>query len=171
MRKTRLTRRDFLFGFRNRILSDPSPPSSLISGEAKKADERLKQGKYNEAVYLYQELIKQRPDNLVARQKLGYCYYKLGEIEKAKREFLMLKRMGVKSNFLALYLGLCFAHEGELQKAITFLKEFFDVTKPIIQRAINLQIAMCESNMLSREDMIKTIEEAIEEQNKMDSVS
>lgn len=170
MKKTRLSRRDFLFGFRRRLSSNiEDTPTSLIIEEAKQADKLLKEEDFAGAKRLLEEVIAKRKDNLVARQKLAYCYYKLGEIDKAKEEFLKLKKMGVSSNFLCLYLGLCFAHEGDLQRAISQLKGFFDITKPIIQRAINLQIALFDSNMANKEDLISSIEEAIFEQQKMDS--
>jgi tetratricopeptide (TPR) repeat protein len=172
MRKTRLTRRDFLFGFRNRFSkADGAEPSSLTNQRAKEADKLLKEGNFERAEKVFKELLKDRSDNLVARQKLAYCLYKTGKIVEAKKEFLTLKKMGIKSNFMCLYLGLCFAHEGKLKEAIETFKEFFDVTKPVLQRAINLQIALFDSNMANKEDMIKSIEEAILEQNKMDKVS
>ncbi len=170
MRKTRLSRREFLFGFKNRFsqLDVSSNPSPLINKKARDADVLLQQGEFTEAKEILQELVKERSDNLVARQKLAYCLYKIGEIGNAKQEFLKLIQLGVKNNFISLYLGLCFVQEDRLKEAIEVFKGFFDITKPIIQRAINLQIALYDSNMANKEDMRQCIEEAICEQNKMD---
>ncbi|GAB6888140.1 hypothetical protein JCM13304A_16380 [Desulfothermus okinawensis JCM 13304] len=171
MKKTYLSRRDFLFAFRQRFSTKPSRASSFTNKDAKKADEYLSQGKYEDARDIYLKMVEERSDNLVARQKLAYCYYKLGDIKNSMKEFLELKKRGVKSNFVSLYLGLCFAHRGDIPNAILSLKGFFDITKPIVQRAINLQIALYDSNMAKKEDLINCIEGAIEEQNKMDTAT
>ncbi len=169
MKKTRFSRRDFLFGFRRRMLNNiDNIPTSLMMKEAKEADEFLRQGDFSQAKKLLEKVVKKRKDNMVARQKLAYCYYRLNEIKRAKEEFLKLKKMGVTSNLLCLYLGLCYAHEGDLSQAISHLKGFFDISKPIIQRAINLQIALFDSKMADKEDLISSIEQAIAEQQRMD---
>ncbi len=165
----RISRRDFLLGFRKRFTSySVEENTSGVGDLAREGDEALRQGDYKAAISAFERLLQVQKENLVARQKLGYCYYRNGEIEKAKKEFLLLMERGVESNFLYLYLGLCFAHEGKLDKAIEVLKGFFDVTKPIVQRAINLQIALYQSSMAEKDDFISTIEEAIKEQAKMD---
>ncbi|WP_461833637.1 tetratricopeptide repeat protein [Desulfothermus sp.] len=169
MKKTRLSRREFLFGFRQRFSVQPPQATSIIHKEAKKADEYLAHENYKDAKEIYLKMIEHRSDNLVARQKLAYCYYKLGDIKNAMKEFLELRKRGIKSNFTSLYLGLCFAHMGDIENAIKSLKNFFDITKPIVQRAINLQIALYDSNMTKKDDLINSIEQAIEEQNKMEN--
>jgi len=169
MKKTRLSRREFLFGFKHRFSLEPTQYTSIVHGPAKKADDFLNQGKYLDAKEIYLEMLKKNPDNLVVRQKLAYCYYKLGDIQKALKEFLELRKRGVKNNFSSLYLGLCFAYMDDMENAINSLKKFFDITKPIVQRAINLQIALYDSNMAKKEDLINSIEQAIKEQSKMES--
>lgn len=169
MKKTRLSRRDFLFGFRKRFSDNiVDEPTSFVLQEAKEADKFLKEENFEAAKKLLEQIVIKRKDNLVARQKLAYCYYKLGDIQRAKKEFLNLKSKGVSSNFLSLYLGLCFAHEGDLDRAISSLKGFFDISKPIIQRAINLQVALYDSKMATKEDLINSIEDAIVAQQQMD---
>jgi len=169
MKKARFSRREFLFGFRQRFSVQLPQTTSCLHSDAKKADEYLAQENYKDAKKIYLKMIEQRADNLVARQKLAYCYYKLGDIKNALKEFLELRKRGVKSNFTSLYLGLCFAHIGDVENAIKSLKNFFDITKPIVQRAINLQIALYESNMAKKDDLINSIEQAIEEQSKIEN--
>ncbi len=167
----RISRRDFLFGFRKRFVQSYSMEenTSGVGEIAREGDDALREGDYSTAISSFEKLLKRQKDNLIARQKLAYCYYKIGEIEKAKKEFLSLLERGIESNFLYLYLGLCFAHEDRLDKAIEVVKNFFDITKPIVQRAINLQIALYQSSMAEKDDFIATIEQAISEQSTMDN--
>ena len=164
----KISRRDFLFGFRKRMLElSFTNKKDLNVEELKKADGFLRSGDFSKAKDILEKVVEDYPEDLVARQKLAYAYYKIGDIKSAKNEFLVLRKKGVKSNFISLYLGLCFAHDGNLKTAINIFKEFFDITKPIIQRAINLQIALFDSDLATQEDMIKTIENAIKEQENL----
>ncbi len=166
-----ISRRDFLFGFRKRLLKSFSieETTSGIGELAREGDNALRKGEYLSAIGHFKELLTIQKDNLIARQKLAYCYYKIDKIAEAKEEFLSLLNRGIESNFLYLYLGLCFAKEDRLDKAIEVLKKFFDISKPIVQRAINLQIALYQSSMANKEDFVATIEQAISEQSAMDS--
>ncbi|WP_432738173.1 tetratricopeptide repeat protein [Maridesulfovibrio sp. FT414] len=168
----KLSRRGFLFGgFRDK--NDREQPQSAAKPIAAKeinldtlaqANVAYENKRYDEASEKYKEFIKTEPQNPDARKRLGHCLYKTGKYVQAKVEFERAIRILGKDNFSYLYLGLLLCRAGAGKKAVPVWKLYFDPENITLQREINLQIAMIESDPeASFEDAADMIEKIIEE--------
>ncbi len=168
----KLSRRGFLFGgFRKK--EDREQPQSAAKPIAAKevnldtlaqANVAYEKGRYEEAAEKYKEFIKTEPQNADARKRLGHCLYKSEKYIQAKVEFERAIRILGKDNFSYLYLGLLLCRAGAGKKAIPVWKLYFDPENITLQREINLQIALIESDPdASFEDAADMVEKVIEE--------
>ncbi|CCO23535.1 tetratricopeptide repeat protein [Maridesulfovibrio hydrothermalis] len=172
----KVSRRGFLFGgFRKK--DDREQPQSAAKPIAAKevnldtlaqGNVAYENGRYEEAAEKYKEFIKTEPQNAEARKRLGHCLYKSGKYIQAKVEFERSIRILGKDNFSYLYLGLLLCRAGAGQKALPVWKLYFDPENITLQREINLQIAMIESDPeASFEDAANMIEKIIEETSQL----
>jgi tetratricopeptide (TPR) repeat protein len=162
------SRRDFLFGLINRYRSDAFwGESTGFDPGTREADGYLKAGELDKAAELLEEMLQKSPDHVQARQKLAYCYLQADKPERAASEFRKVLQRGREDNFTFLYLGLAQAKLGRLSEAVETWKGYFNVDRPLIQRALNLQIALFDSDAATPQDMVQSIEQAIEEQQSM----
>jgi len=66
-----------------------------------------------------------------------------------------------------LYLGLAHALREEPGRAVEVWRGYFNVDRPLIQRAVNLQIALYDSGVAtSAREMAESVLEAIREQER-----
>ena len=159
------SRRDFIFSLVNRYRSDAFwGESTGFDPGTREVDQLIKEGSFAKGAELLEDIVQQRPDHIQARQKLAYCYLQTERPQQAVNEFKKILQRGREDNFTFLYLGLALAKQGRLQEAVEAWKSYFNVDRPLIQRAINLQIALFDSGASTPEDMVQSIEEAIEEQ-------
>ncbi|WP_027723433.1 tetratricopeptide repeat protein [Maridesulfovibrio zosterae] len=168
----KLSRRGFLFGgFRNK--EDREQPQSAAKPIAAKevdldtlaqANVAYENKRYEEASEKYKEFIKTEPQNADARKRLGHCLYKCEKYIQAKVEFERAIRILGKDNFSYLYLGLLLCRAGAGKKSIPVWRLYFDPENITLQREINLQIALLESDPeASFVDAADMIEKIIEE--------
>lgn len=123
--------------------------------------------RYEEAAEKYKEFILTEPQNPDARKRLGHCLYKCGKYVQAKVEFERAIRILGKDNFSCLYLGLLLCRAGAGKKAVPVWKLYFDPENITLQREINLQIALIESDPdVSFENAADMVEQIIEETGK-----
>jgi tetratricopeptide (TPR) repeat protein len=170
MRTKSFTRRDILFGLKNRFKQTESPlRTAEIDGTARDVNELIRKERYAEAVDMLRNTLRKSPDHFQAGQKLGYCLMKLGELDRASEVFDQLLDIRPGDNFSHLYLGLVRARQGDPESALQHWKQYFNVDQPIIQRALNLQAALFQSGAPSTAaDMAEHVEQAIEEQHSSD---
>lgn len=120
--------------------------------------------RYEEAAEKYKEFIKAEPQNADARKRLGHCLYKCEKYVQAKVELERAIRLLGKDNFSFLYLGLVLCRAGAGKKALPVWKLYFDPENITLQREINLQSALIESDPeASFEEAADMIERVIEE--------
>jgi Tol biopolymer transport system component/Tfp pilus assembly protein PilF len=92
------------------------------AGDAAKmilAKQKLYAGQYVSALNTYREVEKNEPDNSTVLHYIGYCYYGLKNMPKAKENFL--KAVEKKNNFKVethLMLGKIYQMEEDFEKAI-----------------------------------------------------
>ncbi len=168
----KLSRRGFLFGsFRKK--EDREQPQSAAKPIAAKevnldtlaeANVAYENKRYEEAAEKYKDFIKTEPQNADARKRLGHCLYKCGKYIQAKVELERAIRILGKDNFSYLYLGLLLCRAGAGKKALPVWKLYFDPENITLQREINLQIALIESDPeASFDEAANMIEQIIEE--------
>lgn len=170
MRTKSFTRRDILFGLRNRFKQTESPlRTSEIDGPSRDVNALIAHERFAEAADQLRAILKKSPDHFQAGQKLGYCLMKLGELDRAAGILEQLLEIRPRDNFAHLYLGMIRARQGSSESALAHWKEYFNVDQPIIQRALNLQLALHESGGPSTaSDMAEHVEQAIQEQHSSD---
>ncbi len=164
------TRRDLIFGIVNRFQKRDTPKDRTGFGpEAREIDQLIQKGDYTKAISLLRHLLQKSPDHVQARQKLGYCLLQKMDLEQSIQVFEEILGVRENDNFSFLYLGLALAKQGKKDEAIETWKKYFNVDQPYIQRAINVQIALYETDGPgSVEDMVESVEQAIADQEKED---
>lgn len=149
-KKTEMSRRGFLSGSFLKRKSDDSPaPETATQKEdttLAKANAAYREKDYAGAASLYREFSKTDPNNLEARQRLGRSLYQCGKYVQAKIEFQRALRIDPADNYSKLYLGLALARMDKTETALETLKTFFDPKQIELQREINIQIAMAETD-------------------------
>ncbi|NDV23002.1 tetratricopeptide repeat protein [Desulfovibrio sp. JC022] len=168
----KLSRRGFLFGgFRKKedreqiqSAAKPIAAKEVNLDTLAEANVAYENSRFEEAATKYKEFIKTEPQNADARKRLGHCLYKNEKYVQAKVEFERAIRILGKDNFSYLYLGLLLCRAGAGKKAVPIWKLYFDPENITLQREINLQIALIESDPeASFEDAANMVEQVIEE--------
>lgn len=150
----KLSRRGFLFGGIKKITDRENARVAAKPIAGKGADVNLlaeanvayEKGRYEEAIEKYREFIKIEPENAEARKRYGHSLYKDGRYIQARVEFSRVLKILAKDNFSSLYLGLCFCRMGRGEDAVESWKNFFNPAQIDLQREVNLQIALIESD-------------------------
>ncbi len=134
-----------------------------------KANTKLEQKKYDEAIWLYQEYLQQHPESEEARRNMGVAYLKAGQTDKAVAEFRSILEKKVKDPYSSLYLGLAYLYKGEAGEAVTFMERFKNPRQPLVEEEVRNQIRLLQTDLseknLSDEDLIaiaERIEKAVE---------
>lgn len=103
---------------------------SLLTGCAApygRARAALAQGRYEEAVSGFEEILARHPDRLDALVGLGKARYKLGAFDEAITALTRAAAQAPKSETAHLYLGLSYLQKGEDGPAEEHLKAFLDL--------------------------------------------
>jgi len=150
-----VSRRKLLFGFLDRVRGTESAPMAAASQSAPvlaQANAAFAAGDFAAATAQYKTFLAAESDNAEARQRLGECLYRQGQYIQAKVEFERLLQKNRKANRAILFLGLVLARLDRVQKAAVVWKLFFDPHSVVLQRELNLQIALIESAAASAGD-------------------
>ncbi|MGM0424170.1 MAG: tetratricopeptide repeat protein, partial [Thermodesulfobacteriota bacterium] len=137
------SRRDLLLGLFSRWRGKHVPGGKTGFGpREREIDALLQQGDYAQAASLLQELLRIAPGHIQARQKLGYCLLQNQDPGAAAKELLAALQEKPGDNFCLLYLGLALAWQDDLEQALQHWEQYFDPEQPLIQREINLLLAL-----------------------------
>lgn len=109
---------------------------------AMKADSRLGQKNYRDAIELYREYLTQNPSDFRVRSKLGFAYFKAGMLDNAAAEFESGLRMKPDDPFPTVYLGVTYLKQKKLSQAMTIWKNYKDSEKPLVEKEIGRQLAL-----------------------------
>jgi tetratricopeptide (TPR) repeat protein len=149
-----VSRRDFLFGAVKRLKLEhldaeeekpKAPKSNTETAEfLREAYTAYAAGDFEKAAAAYRKCIKIDAGDIESRRRLGYCLYRMGKYVQAGVEFERVLYSQKKDNFAFLYLGLAMARLGKKEKAVNAWQGYFNTAEIIIQREINLQLALME---------------------------
>lgn len=150
----RISRRGFLFGgFRKsedrESLKGAAKPIAACEADLDtlaQANLAYEKERYEEAAEKYREFVKTEPDNADARKRYGHSLYMSGRYVQARVELNRAMKILGKDNFSSLYLGLCFCRMGRGEKVAETWKDYFNPSQVEVQREINLQLAMIETD-------------------------
>jgi tetratricopeptide (TPR) repeat protein len=143
-----VSRRRLLFGFLDRVRGAEQAPVAAASRTAPvlaAANTAFTSGDFEGAAGHYREFLQLESGNLEAHQRLGECLYHLGKHIQAKVELERVLHKNHKDNRALLYLGLVMARLERVEKAAVLWKLYFDPHNVLVQRELNLQIALIES--------------------------
>ncbi|MCF8105443.1 MAG: tetratricopeptide repeat protein [Desulfohalobiaceae bacterium] len=171
-KKKKYSRRDILFGFKNKFKKQDSAGTSTgIGFQAKEIDELMASGRFEQAGQELQKVLEKSPDHQQARKNLGYCLLKTSRLDEAAAQFRSVLRSRADDNFCLLHLGLILVKQGRTAEAISWWREYFNPDQPVINRVLNLQISLYDMGTLgSGEEIEKSVEAAIKEQRAKDGV-
>lgn len=134
-----------------------------------KADARLEQKKYDEAISLYRQYLGENPESLQARRNLGLAYLKSAQTDKAIAEFKSILEKKNKDPYSSLYLGLAYLHKGDAGEALILMENYKNARQPIVEEEVRNQVKLLQSDLseknLSDSDLISIagrIEDAVE---------
>jgi tetratricopeptide (TPR) repeat protein len=123
---------------------------------------KLEQEKYADAIKHYREELTQHPDNLRAREKLGFAYYKTDQYDESIDAFSQVLQKDPKRPYATYYLGLAYLKSGERSKAIEIFKSYENKQQPLLEEQIKKQITLLEFA-----DSIHLAKQAVSEEQKL----
>jgi len=118
---------------------------SGCGGGPGEANIKLEHKRYNEAIVLYQEYLKGKPDSVEARNKLGFAYLKAGFADRAIEEFETVLERESCNPHATLYMGLAYLNEGKSDKAIMILEKYENKTQPLVVGEVRYQLALLKT--------------------------
>jgi len=145
-----VSRRRLLFGFLDRVRGGDGAPAPVAAASQTapvlaQANTAFAAGDFATAAGLYKSFLAQESANTEARQRFGECLYRQGQYIQAKVEFERLLQKNRKDNRAIVFLGLVMARLDRAQKAAVVWKLHFDPHNVLLQRELNLQVALVES--------------------------
>lgn len=164
------SRRDMLRALTGRLRQDATPQAPTGRDPQSRAIDRLiDQNQLEDAITGLQTLLEKSPDHLQAQRKLGYCLLQAGRLSEAGRMFETILARHPHDVFTLLHFGLVLTRQDRLPEAISVWRRYMNTDQPVIQRALNLQIALYETGgPSSPEQVAENIQQAIAEQQKLD---
>lgn len=166
-----LTRRQMLSSlvgrFKQRDTFERDPASIVI--DLSSPNDLFQNGEYEQAAIELRQILNKHPDYLPGQKLFCLCLLKANHFLHAKQVLQEIKKKQGTESFCSLYLGLIAAKQGELQQAVQFWQNYKNLKQPIIQREINLQLALIEQEMTSdTRDIAQKVEQAICKQQEYD---
>lgn len=157
------SRRNFLFGavrrYKKEAINAPAASTASAVSIVKEANGLYIYGEWEDARLKYMECLKSDKNDADVRYRLGVCLYKVGKYRQAKLEFERTLRIDRTYKDGLLYLGLTIVRLGKPEKAIALWKQYFNPLAVTVQRELNLQIGLLESDV---NDPPEVIAEAVE---------
>ncbi|MDR2878906.1 MAG: tetratricopeptide repeat protein [Fusobacteriales bacterium] len=74
--------------------------------------------KDKEAISIYEQLVKLKPDDFEMRAFLGYLYYEVNDLDKAEENLSIVLNYDPMEPFILFLLGNIYSRKGEIIKAI-----------------------------------------------------
>jgi Flp pilus assembly protein TadD len=146
-------------------------PASITGRDplARTIDRLIAREDFGHAADKIRELLNQSPDHVQARRKLGYCLLRAGRNEEAEEAFATVLTSHPGDPFALLYQGVILARCDRLSEAVALWRRYFNTDQPVIQRAVNLQVALFDSGgPKDGREAAEHILQAVADQQKLD---
>ncbi|MFW5838028.1 MAG: tetratricopeptide repeat protein [Desulfovibrionaceae bacterium] len=157
--KNKMSRRDLFVGGFRRLRKNAQSVGDLRSDDSplRKAqqpkvsmfemgEKALQRGELDKAVRRLRECVKTDTGDADARLKLGEALYRLGKHVQARVELERVLRLRPKENLARLYLGLSLCRLGKADRVRSAWEDYFEPDNIELQREINLQLAILETD-------------------------
>lgn len=137
----------------------PKPPSQEESALTKEGKSLHDQGKYDEAINKYQEVLKQNPDNVLAIYEMAFSYFIKKDYNKALE--IGLKGAQYKSDSLIDYyilIGNTYDLIGQTEKAIEVYEKGIKLDPQKVGLHYNLAVTFFKQNKIDKaKKSLKTV--------------
>jgi len=129
-----------------------------------KADVKLAEGKYGEAIPIYKDYLTKHPDSTLARNKLGFAYLKNGQLNNSVSEFERVLKGEPGNNYAILYLGMAYLNKKEFGKSISIWQTYRSEKEPLVEAEIKRLLTVVQiagnrrlaKEALDKEEQLKT---------------
>lgn len=162
-KNTKMSRRDFFKGMAQKIKLTNWKEDNIsgLHPVLREADEHLKNENYKEAREDYEKFLQEEPGHIEALKMAGFCCLRQEDLGEALNYWNKAEQIR-PDDFCTLYKGIAFARQGSLQDAVHVWKSYFNIKKPLIQREINVTLALVENGEeLDPLEVASNIEKAI----------
>lgn len=108
--------------------------SEEIEEELERGNKFFDEGKYEEAVEVYEKILEKNPDVYVINKNIGNCYFKQENYEKAEEYYQRVLEKSPSDSKTMLAIGNCYANRNENEKALEWYNkiEFEKIDDPIV---------------------------------------
>jgi tetratricopeptide (TPR) repeat protein len=114
-----------------------------LAGCAKlKAGLALSSKNYPEAIQIYNAYLAENPDDIHARSRLGFAYFKAGKLDQAIKELSRVLQQKPGEPYATLYLGLAYVNKEEFGKAIKIWEGYKNKKAPLVKAEIKKQLTL-----------------------------
>jgi tetratricopeptide (TPR) repeat protein len=105
---------------------------------------QLVREKYEGAIPHYLEDLSQNPDHWQARERLGFAYLKIGQLDKAIGELTRVLEQKPGEPYATYYIGLAWLDKGEYGNAVEMWKSYRNRKEPVVEREIKRHVTLLE---------------------------
>ncbi len=112
-----------------------------------KANVKLSQKQYEDAILLYEKYLEKHPETAEARSGLGIAYFKIGFLDEAIAAFEAVPETKPGEPDATLYKGLAYLKKGETDRAIKVLQGYRNSEQPLIEEEVGLQLKLFTKKM------------------------
>ena len=112
--------------------------------ELTKAEFKLGNKNYDEAITLYKEYLVKQPNSAIGHSKIGFAYLKTGRLDEAVSEFQTALKTGPGEPFSTYYLGLAYLNKEDYEKAIAVWQGYRNMTQPLVEEEIRRQLTLLQ---------------------------
>ena len=105
-----------------------------LKAELNRGNALFDQGKYEEAVGVYQKIIDAFPDAYVVNKNIGNCYFRMERYDLAEEYYLKVLEKDPNNSDILLLIGNTYANRGENEKALEWYRkiEFEKINDPTV---------------------------------------
>ncbi len=109
-----------------------------------KAESKLNQKNYKEAIPLYEEYLAQKPDSAYVKARLGFAYLKTGQLDKSITELEQVLKMKPGDPYSILYLGIAYLNKEDFDKAVTTWQTYRNKEQPLVEEEIRRLLTLVQ---------------------------
>ena len=164
-RSRRFSRRNLLRWLTGQKEDRPGVSGLGFDSNERKADQLVREQRYDEALAHYERVIEREPGHREALRYAGWCLWKLARHDEARSRWRQLLEAYPDDQAARLYIGLSYASQQRMDEAVIEWREYRDYSKVLIMRQVNLVLFdHAEGEVLDADAIVRRVENAIEEQ-------
>ncbi|MEW6455247.1 MAG: tetratricopeptide repeat protein [Acidobacteriota bacterium] len=131
-----------------------------LKAELARGNQLFDEKKYQEAMLIYEDILKKFPDIYIINKNIGNCYFLLENYEKAEEYYLKVLEKEPNNYEIMLLIGNCYANRGENEKALEWYGKI--VFEKINDPTVLYNIGTNYYNNSKFEDALKYYKRAVE---------